>query len=514
MEIKLKKENKVINIIKDKKDIIIDVLFLIVMALMISTSILNLTLIDLDEMWNYNFSKNIFEGLLPYKDFNIIQMPLTAYIGAIFLAIFGNQLISMRIFAIISNFLIIFISYKLLKKIEISRSFAKLIILGIVLALYDYFRIDYNFLILLLSLIISYIEVANREYINKINHKSDILLGILAGLCICTKQTTGICISIVTIFYQIMFVNDKATFRIFIRKMLDRIIGCAIPLILLMLYFTIFGLWNNFVDYCILGIKTFNNKVLYTKLLENKKWYIKGLSIIVPVYLVVNLLIILINKLIRKKEINFENTTLLAYSWASIVVVYPISNAIHFLIGAFISILNIAFIIYTIWKKYIKNKFVIIYVQTLIQVFVLLICIRLFYNNLDSLINYYKSTDEYKQINHFYYIPKSSYSRVKAVDEYIKKQDKKVYILDAQAALYTIPIDQYNKNFDMFLKGNIGSKAEDGMIDEINNMENIQILILKDSYKLNWQTPVKVINYVKNNLNKIGDVGVFDIYEK
>lgn len=509
-----KESNLIINKIKDKRDIIVDILFFVVVGLMIATSIITRPLTDLDEMWNYNFSKNIFEGLLPYKDFNIIQMPLTPYIGAIFLAIFGNQLLSMRIFAIISSFLIMFVSYKILLKLNVTRCFSKLIIIGITYILFDDFRIDYNFFVLLLSLTIVYIEIINKQNISKINYKTDILLGILAGLCICTKQTTGLCIAIVTIFYQIMFVKDKETFKIFIKKTICRVIGILIPLIVLFTYFTICGLWNDFIDYCIVGIGTFSNKIPYFELLKNDNWYIRGLSIIIPIYLVTNLLIVLINKILRKKDINFENTTLLAYSWASIVVVYPISNKIHFLIGALISMLNITFIIYQVWKKCIKNKVIIIYVQTLIQVFVLLICIRLFFYNFNDFVSCFDEIKEYKEINHFYYIPQSSYSRVRVVDEYIKNQHKKVYILDPQAVLYTIPIDQYNKNFDMFLKGNIGSKSEDGIIDEINNMENIQILVLNYSNKINWQTPTKVTNYVRDSLNYVGRIGIFDIFEK
>ena len=79
--------------------------------------------------------------------------------------------------------------------------------------------------------------------------------------------------------------------------------------------------------------------------------------------------------------------------------------------------------------------------------------------------------------------------------------------------MYTIPIDQYTKNFDMFNKGNLGDGGEEGVIEEIKKMKNIQILILQNSIPLNWQTPLKVIDFVRNNLNKNGTIGIFDIYE-
>ena len=106
--------------------------------------------------------------------------------------------------------------------------------------------------------------------------------------------------------------------------------------------------------------------------------------------------------------------------------------------------------------------------------------------------------------------------RMKAIEEFTAKkesQGKKVYILDAEAAVYNIPIEKYTKNYDMFLKGNIGKDGEEGIIDKIkSNSENVIYLIKQDGYSLNWQTPTKVIDYVKNNFKKIENVDIFTAY--
>ena len=117
-------------------------------------------------------------------------------------------------------------------------------------------------------------------------------------------------------------------------------------------------------------------------------------------------------------------------------------------------------------------------------------------------------------LNHFSNIPISStlQDRIIEVDEYIKDEERDVYILDSEAAVYMIPLDKYNKDFDMFLKGNLGSASEEGQIEKIKNMENALILIKNDKMALNWQTPTKVIEYVKTNLKKIGTVSFFDAY--
>ena len=54
----------------------------------------------------------------------------------------------------------------------------------------------------------------------------------------------------------------------------------------------------------------------------------------------------------------------------------------------------------------------------------------------------------------------------------MEAQGKKVYIIDAEAAVYNIPLNKYIKNYDMFLKGNIGKDGEDGIIEKINSERN------------------------------------------
>ena len=76
-----------------------------------------------------------------------------------------------------------------------------------------------------------------------------------------------------------------------------------------------------------------------------------------------------------------------------------------------------------------------------------------------------------------------------------------------------IPINKYNKNYDMLLKGNLGENGEENLKQEIGESKNTQYLILKDKFNKNWQTPLDVIEYVKTNKNKIGEIEIFDIYE-
>ena len=55
----------------------------------------------------------------------------------------------------------------------------------------------------------------------------------------------------------------------------------------------------------------------------------------------------------------------------------------------------------------------------------------------------------------------SDYENINKIDEFIlsnEKKGKSVYILDAAAAMYMIPLNKYNKDYDMLMQGNFGSK--------------------------------------------------------
>ena len=61
-----------------EKLINIDV-FGIAIILFLAT-VLPRNLANLDEIWNFNFARNIANGLIPYKDFNMLQTPLLPFI--------------------------------------------------------------------------------------------------------------------------------------------------------------------------------------------------------------------------------------------------------------------------------------------------------------------------------------------------------------------------------------------------------------------------------------------------
>lgn len=500
---------------KIKKECFIIAILLLILTAIIMVKPLN----DLDEIWNYNFARNIVDGNMPYKDFNMIQMPLVPALCAMFLNLLGNELMIMRIIAILLCTIILFITYKILELLKVNKWLNYVFLIFLIYILKDHFRIDYNFFVLFNVLWIIYIELKSiREKKTKEElltfSKKDIILGILAGICICSKQTTGTLVAIVLVGYNLLNVSNFKEFKLFIKKSIYRVIGVFIPLLMLSIYFTWNHLWNDFVDYCILGISTFSNSIPYSNLLTNSNILIKILSIIVPMFLISMIGNILVNKY-KRKEIDSQLLTIVSYAIAEMVVVFPISDDIHFLIGAFPAMIGIIYGMSTLSKK-LKNEKVKIFIKEYLKAFNILAVAILGMVSIVSLYNYAIQAGQYNTLNHFDYIIQSQnqIDSIKNVEEYIQKQDKNVYILDAAAAIYTIPINQYTKNYDMFLIGNLGRDGEEGIIEDLQEEENYIVLIKNEQYSRNWQNPEKVRKYIIENMNKMGEIDAFDIYEK
>ena len=490
-------------------------LLLFILIFFVTLSIIIIKPLDnLDEIWNYNFARNISDGLVPYKDFNMVITPLLCIINGIVLKITFNELIVMRILAAILCSTIIYITYEIFRILDVKKEVAIIFTFFIGYLFKDIFCIDYNYLSLLIALIIIYIEIKlyqKDDQIIKYNRKKDLILGILAGLTILTKQTTGILICLALLGNKLIFIRNKEQVKIWLKSFLHRLLGIMIPIVLFILYLIINNAFLEFINYTILGIIEFTNNISYIKLI---KWNLIGiLSVSVPIVILYEWI----------KTICFEKDKktyfLLVYGLAMFVVCFPISDKIHFVIGALPIIIAMLYEMHMLVKK--VDKIIIRFISEFykFKLFVLLmlnsiIILSLIYYLAINLNNYFLKIEYYSNLKHFTYIPIDSglKDQISNIDKYIEKNEN-LRILDSSAAIYMIPLDIYNKDYDMFNKGNLGYKGEEKTIKEISESNNIKYLILKDEYLLNWQTPIEVIDYVKNNRIKTGEIEKFYIYE-
>lgn len=345
--------------------------------------------------------------------------------------------------------------------------------------------------------------------------------GILAGLAICTKQSIGATLAVIVVIYKLLFVENKEQFKEYIKISFTRIAGILIPVITMFIYLIATGAIQEFINYAILGISTFSNKISYARLLQNDKVEIRVLSILMPISIMLMAIVLIITKALKKENEKIQNIlTILIYSLSIIIVMYPISDKIHFLIGSQISIIGLIYML-SLSGKWLYNKIKYTKKYKAYKIISLTIWIAMFAIILTTAINniyVYAKTNKNVEISHFknIEIDVDLENRINEIDTYIlekEQEGKKVYILDAEAAIYMIPIDKYNKDYDMFLKGNIGKDGEEGQIEKIKQKdENTLYLIRNENLKTNWQTPTDVIKYIRNNLEKVEEISIYEVY--
>lgn len=506
------------------KEISKDFILFIFIAVMVFSIIAINPISNLDEIWNYNTARAITQNLIPYKDISMITTPLLPMITALFLKLIANEVIVSRVLASVLWGGVLFSIFKILKLLIKEENTCLIIIALLGLLFRDCYCIDYNILSLMFSLIILYIELKNIDKPHFENNKTDFLIGILAGLTVCTKQSIGAILAIIVVGYKIIFVQNKKEFIEYLKTAFKRIIGILIPIILVLIYLIVTNSLQDFINYAVLGISTFSNKIPYAKLMNNDKKEIQILSRIMPFILLAMavLTIVLQNKKKKENIGNIDNKilTMLIYSLSTIIIMYPISDEIHFLIASTITFIGLAYILYllgiAIYNKINLQSKKKIYKITSLMISIIAIAF-IAVRGIENITEYTKQ-EKNETIEHYKNIQISEYlqERINEIDNFIleqEKENKKVYILDAEAAIYMIPINNYNKDYDMFLKGNIGKDGQEGQIQKIKQKEtNEIILIRKRNLQSNWQTPTEVVNYVRENLEFMGEVSIYEVY--
>lgn len=403
----------------------------------ISTTTFNLFInyVNCDEIWNYGFAYNISNSLIPYKDFNMVITPLFPILGSLILSIFGKNILIYHLF----NSLICTSIFYYIKKYNPQSSY-------ITYAIFLFFSLP-NYSIL--CLLFLYLIITQE---NKNNH---LVIGILLGLTFLTKQNIGIYLLIATIYKQ----N--------IKSILKRITGFLIPNILLLIYLLINNSLNEFINYCFLGIKDFNNN-----------FKINPLAIIILVISIIYLII---------KYLKTKDTTIIYLLFFQLFS-YPIIDIYHVIIP-FIPVLNYFLNTLNLNKKIINLSFLI---------FIIIIysynIINYHHNNYTYLTK--SNTLNYRKLN------PNIINKLNLTKEYLNqvKDNYQIYIISYNAYLLKLELNLPINKYDLLCNGNLGSGGYLEIIKEINNNCSINnnCLFLLDN-NINLQYNINIYNYITTN---------------
>ena len=479
---------------------------------------------DLDEVWNYNTANAFAMGLIPYKQVSMITTPLLPMINSIFLKIFFNGIITYRVVMGIIFALIVLFIYLIIRELSSKGLLSYICAFFIGTLLINKFLLDYNYLFLLIVLMIVFLEVRDLKKNENFNFNHNLCVGLLTGLAFLTKQTIGLLLIIVVIFEVFIYMKKigfDLKFTKFIKLIGVRIFGMMIPITIFLIYLGVNGAFNDFINYAIKGVKEFSNSIPYYRLFDSND---KVVSIISRLFIIVYipLFITFILECVKNKKMKDELMNIYVLAICSIpviAIIYPISDDFHLIVASVFALIVVAYLFILVLKKIDGFIKIDIFYKKLLLIGILFIIILISFKNLIIERNINVKENVLVPFKHYegIYVPEYLSKRISDVTDKVRaysNSGRESIIVDAEAAIYDIVLNRYKKNYDMLLIGNIGENGVEKIINEIKDSHNVYYFVKNPQYALNWQFPEDIVDYIRNNLKYHETVSVFDVYYK
>ncbi len=408
---------------------------------------------DLDQIWVYGFSHNIAEGLIPYKDFNMIVTPFWEFLLAIPLKIFSEN---MLIFHIMESLVFTILSKPLFARLG-KNSWYVFIFMWLPI---NPLAPSYNIFIYFLLILVIMLEEEN---------KSDYLIGIVLSLIFLTKQSVGCVVLLVSLFYW-----NKP------KKILKRIVGFLGPVLLFFLYLIVTSSFMDFLDLCLFGLFDFSK--------ENGSFF--------NIYLLLTVLIVGITiYFIWKNPKRIE----LYYFLAFYTIMIPLFDAKHF---TYLWIAFITWILKDIELKYIRRNLFVLGV-------LLLECFCLLYGRVKNKTPLFNSIHlfEYK------YLDRNVVEMTKSIEKYLDKHPKKSFMfLDSTGYYIKLVRGEKIEKLDLINTGNWGHHGSSKLLRKIKQDKKDYYFVYEEELNSEHQTDKEAIRYIINHGKRIDRVGIYDVY--
>ena len=453
-------------------------LFGVIVTLLISARVILIPFGDLDEIWVYNISRGITEGLVPYKDMGMVFMPLYNLIFAVPLLICRNLIV----YRIMSAALLSAISLILMKAIsnESSVWYALPVVLSTVL-LMD--TANYNYLLFLFALLIFVFNQKTRSY------KRNVLLGVFAALAALSRQTTGSILIVAELVY--ILVDSEKRGRI--KSVLMYLAGVSIPCFLFLIYLLATGSFLDFWDHCFFALFIFGSG---NRLFDESALF----------HILISLVGILADIFLIKKSGDKKYISHLLIALTLLTIALPLIDLNHIIMAEMFSFIPIVRCVKVYAGKYLKPLYSIA-VSPLLAIAVVFMAVAGLqgtyftdrYNEL-SLIPVTDITEDYYQIA----------MKNKAYEE----QGRHVVVLSQTSSLISLLEDECNYPFDLFQTGSLGTEDPIFFIEEILQSPDT-IILMPDNYPdENFENPDGVFEYITDNCSVIDDYGQFRYYQR
>jgi|GEM_PF-1674638 len=508
-------------------------------------------LANTDELWNYTFGVNIAHGLLPYRDFNYLQTPLSAALNGLLLVLFGDHILVMRLAGAALFTAIGMQLYKSGRCLGMPALWASLPGFAAIVLFYTNIFFEYSDSILFLLLFMMGIDlkaaagqagsavpavpdtesaVLNGSDGGAVPHTESagfelsrytrrwlrpsfqLAVGLAGGAAILNKQSYGLftaAASWVSVFAICRLIGRgrKETLKLTFFRML----GSAIPCAVFLLYLICSGTFGDFLDMCVFGIGSFNSYYRYTALMaEYPGYFIAGVAM--PAGLAVGALFSALRlrpsvKDPRKRRSGLQMLVILLYSLFGMINMVPLSNLFHFEICS-VPVMLVAELLLVEFFPWINRRFM----RLLAYAAAASSLIFLLGSNpytIVTTLGFHTDIADYEGT----FISDKTAGEIRQVDEFIEREralGHEVYVVDNMAAFYFNPLNIYHKYLDMFLTGNLGTRTPSLCLEE-SELPNA-VYLFPDETRSNTQYPTGAVNEFKKMLISDGTLGSFQVY--
>ncbi|MBE6640905.1 MAG: hypothetical protein E7619_04890 [Ruminococcaceae bacterium] len=441
-----------------------------------------------DELWNYSFAKNIADNMVPYRDFSIVQTPLSAYVPALFMALFGDGLFVHRVVGVFLLFAIIALCYHLCKKLTGSGFVGFICAMLSACVCLPFYIYNYNYFSVLLILLIFEIETNEKQ--SPICRS--VAVGLAVGALLLVKQSTGAFLFAANL---IICALNVLKFKEGLKPQLLRAAASLVPVCIFLIYMLSVGAFGDFLDYAVFGISTFVHRTGVLDMLAEVPFFCIYIALIAVAFF----------KMLKKavkKEAERHSVALMLFAAAWLFVTYPLFDAFHLVCIFFVLAPALcSFVKVQDYKPWEKS------VCIIVVAFVSLVSAASFFEEAKGMVP--------SVLNNYERIPTEAEAdeRIGIVCEYIKRKKDEGYrvrIADDSAVAFKLPLDYYEKNWDMLLVGNLGMAS----VEDLLASEEDCLYMVRGTGELGSQSHFELIEYVKTNYEKVEEVLNFDVYRK
>lgn len=487
---------------KNKSNILVNSLIIGVCAILLFAFIYLVLVTSNDELWNFQNIYKMINGYKIYNDSNVIITPIFFYLGAIFLEVFSAKFVVFRIYNIISVIILFVISYKIMKKLDLSKNLIAVYLSLLFLLMFQSIvaGANYNTLGCIFILLGIYLYITKKST----NFKQ----GLLIFLVFFTKQNTGIFYALSVIIYE-LFENKLS--KKYILDQLKKFIFFLMPSSLVLLFMHFNGNLEGFINYCFGGLFEFGgSNLVFT---AAPFYYALPLSSI-GIYIFT---ILKKDTIFKTFKNNFWYTLKLLFIFALVntFTVYPIFNSSHFIYTFPYHLIFIFYYLDTLILKEIfdEDKYYIYGKIFALTILVLLLgrTLLYFFYDYDLISKYRNRNTPFDNL----YSYTDAMIKTNDLKEYILEQEKQgitVLICSHDAAFPMIELKKSNGMYDLLFNGNLGYKGKDKVYSDIDNLKNTEFLVVTNEEDIFVQEPQEIRKYIMDNLELKGQIHNYSIY--